>query len=57
MSASTVSAEQRQPGRRRRWATGRQDSRRWWALAAVSLATFMTYLNSNEPNLTWYHER
>jgi hypothetical protein len=33
VSASTVSA-----------GTGRQDSRRWWALAAVSLAVFMTYL-------------
>lgn len=35
VSANTVSADA---------ATGRQDSRRWWALAAVSLAAFMTYL-------------
>ena len=25
------------------------DSRRWWALAAVSLAAFMTYLDTNHP--------
>ena len=35
VSASTVSADQG------------QDSRRWWALAAVSLAAFMTYLDRN----------
>src|SRR5579859_2711403 len=51
VSASTVSAEQSQPGRQRRRATGRQDSRRWWALAAVSLATFMTYLDNNIVNV------
>jgi len=28
-----------------------QDSRRWWALAAVSLATFMTYLDNNIVNV------
>ena len=42
MSASTVSADP---------ATGRQDSRRWWALAAVSLAAFMTYLDNNIVNV------
>src|SRR5580704_13776148 len=31
--------------------TGRQDSRRWWALAAVSLAAFMTYLDNNIVNV------
>jgi hypothetical protein len=35
VSASTESARSEAPA---------QDSRRWWALAAVSLATFMTYL-------------
>jgi hypothetical protein len=25
--------------------TGAADGRRWWALVAVSLATFMTYLD------------
>ena len=39
MSASTVSAEQG------------KDSRRWWALAAVSLAAFMTYLDNNIVNV------
>jgi hypothetical protein len=43
VSASTTSADP---------ATGRQDSRCWWALAAVSLAAFMTYLNSYESILT-----
>ncbi len=42
VSASTVSADA---------ATGRQDSRRWWALAAVSLAAFMTYLDNNIVNV------
>src|SRR4051812_24417274 len=28
-----------------------KDSRRWWALAAVSLATFMTYLDNNIVNV------
>jgi EmrB/QacA subfamily drug resistance transporter len=28
-----------------------QDRRRWWALAAVSLATFMTYLDNNIVNV------
>ena len=27
------------------------DSRRWWALAAVSLAAFMTYLDNNIVNV------
>ena len=27
------------------------DSRRWWALGAVSLATFMTYLDNNIVNV------
>ena len=31
--------------------SGRQDWRRWWALAAVSLATFMTYLDNNIVNV------
>ena len=38
MSASTVS-------------TGSTGSRRWWALAAVSLAAFMTYLDNNVTNV------
>jgi EmrB/QacA subfamily drug resistance transporter len=42
VSASTVSADS---------STGRQDSRRWWALAAVSLAAFMTYLDNNIVNV------
>ncbi len=28
-----------------------RDSRRWWALAAVSLAAFMTYLDNNITNV------
>ena len=28
------------------------DSRRWWALGAVSLATFMTYLDSYKTCVT-----
>src|SRR5579862_2928363 len=32
-------------------ASGRLPSRRWWALAAVSLATFMTYLDNNIVNV------
>src|SRR5579863_7066159 len=39
VSASTVSAEQG------------KDTRRWWALAAVSLAAFMTYLDNNIVNV------
>src|SRR5579862_110730 len=31
--------------------SGRSPSRRWWALAAVSLATFMTYLDNNIVNV------
>ena len=42
VSASTESAD---------GSTGRQDSRRWWALAAVSLAAFMTYLDNNIVNV------
>ena len=38
VSANTVSADA---------ATGRQDSRRWWALAAVSLAAFTPFRNSS----------
>jgi hypothetical protein len=37
--------------------SGRLASRRWWALAAVSLATFMTYLDGNVLLLTWYPSR
>src|SRR6266566_744725 len=44
-SASTVRASYESAG------SGRQDSRRWWALAAVSLATFMTYLDNNVTNV------
>ena len=36
VSASTVSAGP---------TTGHLDPRRWWALAAMSLAAFMTYLD------------
>jgi len=32
-------------------AAGVADSRRWWALVAVSLATFMTYLDNNVVNV------
>jgi len=32
-------------------ASGRSPSRRWWALSAVSLATFMTYLDNNIVNV------
>src|SRR5215468_2730844 len=39
-SASTVAAK-----------SGDLDSRRWWALAAVSLAAFMTYLDNNIVNV------
>jgi len=42
VSASTVSQDP---------STGRQDSRRWWALAAMSLAAFMTYLDNNIVNV------
>ena len=45
MSASTVSAGNESAG------SGRLESRRWWALAAVSLATFMTYLDNNIVNV------
>src|SRR3989440_78651 len=41
-AASTASANAGAPS---------QDSRRWWALAAVSLATFMTYLDNNIVNV------
>jgi EmrB/QacA subfamily drug resistance transporter len=41
MSASTVSASSESAAA----------SRRWWALAAVSLATFMTYLDNNIVNV------
>jgi EmrB/QacA subfamily drug resistance transporter len=40
VSASTVAAK-----------SGDLDSRRWWALAAVSLAAFMTYLDNNIVNV------
>ena len=46
MSASTVSAANEPAG-----AARRQETRRWWALAAVSLATFMTYLDNNIVNV------
>jgi EmrB/QacA subfamily drug resistance transporter len=42
VSASTVSADP---------AAGRLASARWWALAAVSLAAFMTYLDNNIVNV------
>ena len=45
MSASTVSAGNESAG------SGRLESRRWWALAAVSLATLMTYLDNNIVNV------
>ena len=51
MSASTVSTDASQPGRLRRRGTGRLDPRRWGALAAVSLAAFMTYLDNNIVNV------
>jgi EmrB/QacA subfamily drug resistance transporter len=41
VSASTVSADP----------SGRLDSRRWWSLAAMSLAAFMTYLDNNIVNV------
>jgi EmrB/QacA subfamily drug resistance transporter len=41
VSASTTSAP----------ASGRLNSRRWWALAAMSLAAFMTYLDNNIVNV------
>ena len=44
VSASTVSAKA---------STGRQDPRRWWALAAVSLAAFMTDLEAS-PSANWW---
>jgi EmrB/QacA subfamily drug resistance transporter len=45
VSESTVSASNEAAGSRR------LESRRWWALAAVSLATFMTYLDNNIVNV------
>jgi EmrB/QacA subfamily drug resistance transporter len=42
VSASTVSADP---------VPGRLEGRRWWALAAVSLAAFMTYLDNNIVNV------
>jgi EmrB/QacA subfamily drug resistance transporter len=42
VSASTASADP---------STGRSDSKRWWALAAVSLAAFMGYLDNNIVNV------
>jgi EmrB/QacA subfamily drug resistance transporter len=42
VSASTTSADS---------TTGRLDPRRWWALAAMSLAAFMTYLDNNIVNV------
>ena len=45
MAASTVSARDGSAG------TERPDRRRWWALAAVSLATLMTYLDNNIVNV------
>jgi EmrB/QacA subfamily drug resistance transporter len=42
VSASTVSADP---------TTGRLDPRRWWALAAMSLAAFMAYLDNNIVNV------
>ena len=42
VSASTVSADP---------STGHREGRRWWALAAVSLAAFMTYLDNNIVNV------
>ncbi|MGH3164970.1 MAG: MFS transporter, partial [Trebonia sp.] len=45
MSANTVSARSEVAE------TRRPETRRWWALAAVSLATFMTYLDNNVTNV------
>jgi EmrB/QacA subfamily drug resistance transporter len=45
VSGSTVSANNESAR------SGRLESRRWWALAAVSLATFMTYLDNNIVNV------
>ncbi len=45
VSGSTVSGSHESAG------SGRLASRRWWALAAVSLATFMTYLDNNIVNV------
>ena len=45
VSGSTVSASNESAG------SGRLASRRWWALAAVSLATLMTYLDNNIVNV------
>jgi hypothetical protein len=42
VSASTVSADP---------STGHREGRRWWALATVSLAAFMTYLDNNIANV------
>src|SRR6266702_5783682 len=47
VSASTVSAGSARAAE----APASQGSRRWWALAAVSLATFMTYLDNNVTNV------
>ena len=46
MSASTVSAGPAKLGSRRS-----AESRKWWTLAAVSLAAFMTYLDNNIINV------
>ena len=50
MSASTRIGKPR-ISRKRGSRVRRLDTRRWWALAAVSLATFMTYLDNNIVNV------
>jgi EmrB/QacA subfamily drug resistance transporter len=49
VSASTVSAEPARPAKR--GSRGSAESRKWWTLAAVSLAVFMTYLDNNIVNV------
>ena len=50
VSASTVSAEPAKPAKL--GSRGSAESRKWWTLAAVSLAAFMTYLDMNATVLT-----
>jgi EmrB/QacA subfamily drug resistance transporter len=46
----TMPTQSQQP-RRQDLAPSRQQDRRWWILAAVSLATFMTFLDNNVINV------
>src|SRR2546421_10431596 len=50
MSTVSASTESASTGAARSEAPAK-DSRRWWALAAVSLAAFMTYLDNNIVNV------